>query len=311
MTVLTCDDVRDRAGAFVLGALPDDEAAAVREHLATCDDAHAEIAELGGVVPYLAESLEPMEPPAELRARIMAAAAADLEQRRTSLSAVAVPVGAAADIPAAAIPAAEPAMPSAAAAPVQAPVVQAPVVPAPVVQPPVGERARPSWWPFGLAATAGLAAAAALAVAIIGSLATGLIRPAGDEYSTALRSVLDAASEPGSQIAVLASDAPDGPRGLAAVQADGTVVMAMSGLDATSGSEVYAAWMIASAESDPVPIGEFQVGSDGVGYLPDGAGPAAAGVVLAVTREPQPSATTPTLPILASGGARPAPEQPA
>jgi hypothetical protein len=301
MTVLTCDDVRDRAGAFVLGALPDDEAAAVREHLATCDDAHAEIAELGGVVPYLAESLEPMEPPAELRARIMAAAAADLEQRRTSLSAVAVPVGAAADIPAAAIPAAEPAMPSAAAAPVQAPVVQAPV----------GERARPSWWPFGLAATAGLAAAAALAVAIIGSLATGLIRPAGDEYSTALRSVLDAASEPGSQIAVLASDAPDGPRGLAAVQADGTVVMAMSGLDATSGSEVYAAWMIASAESDPVPIGEFQVGSDGVGYLPDGAGPASAGVVLAVTREPQPSATTPTLPILASGGARPAPEQPA
>ena len=42
---LTCDEVREMAGAFVLGALDPAEAAAVRAHLATCDDAHEEIAE--------------------------------------------------------------------------------------------------------------------------------------------------------------------------------------------------------------------------------------------------------------------------
>src|SRR5258705_276995 len=65
--------------------LPDiwPEEAAVREHLATCTQPHTEFAELGGVVPYLIESadLELVEPPASLRDRIMAAAAADLEER--------------------------------------------------------------------------------------------------------------------------------------------------------------------------------------------------------------------------------------
>ena len=50
---LTCDEVREMAGAFVLGALEPADEAAVRAHLSTCDDAHAEIAELGGVLPAL------------------------------------------------------------------------------------------------------------------------------------------------------------------------------------------------------------------------------------------------------------------
>ena len=50
-TDLTCDDVREMAGSFVLGALDPAEEAAVRAHLATCDDAHAEIAEAGSVLP--------------------------------------------------------------------------------------------------------------------------------------------------------------------------------------------------------------------------------------------------------------------
>src|SRR5512143_3983014 len=54
---LTCDEVRELAGAFVLGALDAAEAAAVRAHLAAAGhaDAHPEIAELGAVVPALAE----------------------------------------------------------------------------------------------------------------------------------------------------------------------------------------------------------------------------------------------------------------
>ena len=61
----------------------DAEEAAVREHLATCPESHAEFEELGGVVPYLLESpdVELVEPPAALGDRIMAAAAADLAER--------------------------------------------------------------------------------------------------------------------------------------------------------------------------------------------------------------------------------------
>ena len=47
---LTCDEVRDLAASFVLGALDAAEADAVRAHLASCADPHAEIAELGRVL---------------------------------------------------------------------------------------------------------------------------------------------------------------------------------------------------------------------------------------------------------------------
>ena len=72
---LTCDEVREMAGSFVLGALDAPEEAAVRAHLETCADPHAEVAELGGVLPAFAEIVPMLEPPAELKARIMAAAA--------------------------------------------------------------------------------------------------------------------------------------------------------------------------------------------------------------------------------------------
>ena len=46
---IDCDAVRELAGLYALGALEPAEAAAVREHLATCDDAHAELLEHGEV----------------------------------------------------------------------------------------------------------------------------------------------------------------------------------------------------------------------------------------------------------------------
>ena len=64
---LTCDEVREMAGSFVLGALDPAEETSVRAHLETCTDAHAEIGELGGVLPALAESVPVVEPPAGLK----------------------------------------------------------------------------------------------------------------------------------------------------------------------------------------------------------------------------------------------------
>ena len=79
---LTCDEVRDLAASYVLGALTDQEMDAVREHLADCPETHAEFAELGSVVPALDAAVPLMEPPTGLRERVMAAAAADLDARR-------------------------------------------------------------------------------------------------------------------------------------------------------------------------------------------------------------------------------------
>jgi anti-sigma-K factor RskA len=72
---LTHDQIADLAPGFVLGALEPDEAAAIRAHLATCDEPHPAIEELGAVVPALLESVEVVEPPASLRDRILEAAA--------------------------------------------------------------------------------------------------------------------------------------------------------------------------------------------------------------------------------------------
>lgn len=75
---LSCDDVSDMAGVYVLGALDTDDAAKVRAHLAACPQEHPEIAELGGVVPALAVAVDEVDAPAQLRRRVLDAYAADI-----------------------------------------------------------------------------------------------------------------------------------------------------------------------------------------------------------------------------------------
>jgi hypothetical protein len=70
---MTCDEVSELAGLYVLDALEAAEHALVRAHLASCAQAHAEIAELGGVVPALAALIEPMPAPGALKTRVFAA----------------------------------------------------------------------------------------------------------------------------------------------------------------------------------------------------------------------------------------------
>src|SRR5665811_1647146 len=84
MATMTCDRVREFASGFVLGALETDEMIAVQDHLDSCPKAHPEVHELGGVLPFLAESLEPVESPAWLRKSVIEAAKSDLTSRRLS-----------------------------------------------------------------------------------------------------------------------------------------------------------------------------------------------------------------------------------
>jgi len=275
---MTCDDVRDLAAGFVLDALEPDEMAAVREHLATCADPHAEIAELASAVPVLAASVPVVEPPAALGARIRAAAAADLAERDAPAPPVAVATAAVAP------PASE-------------------VVPLPTGQereqraaarrgPGVGT------WLMGIAAV--------LAITVLGgwNLLLQSQLSSAQAYEDAVAEVLDVAAQPGSLTALLTAEG-GGPTGLAAVDSSGALTMAMQALPPTSGAEVYEAWVIA-ADGVPVALGGFQVDASGTGTLASTGLPTEPGIVLALTREPAPGATAPAGPVVASGAATPA-----
>lgn len=290
MRPLSCDEVRELAGAYVLGALEPAEEAQVRAHLAGDHAAeHPEIEDLGSVIPAFFEMVPVVEPPEDLKARIMAAAAADLAARG----------GAAPQTPPGETPAAD-----AGAGTVDATVDTTPAPPtadrtgpAPIAFPSAEERERRrtsrSEWILRIAAVVAIAVLGGWNLLLQGQLS------ASQAYEQNVATVLDVAGQPGSLTAVLAPDGDTG-SGLAAVDADGDLALAMRNLAPTTGTTVYEAWVI-GADGVPVPIGNFQVGSTGVGFLQTGGLPAAEGIVLALTREPGPGATTPTMPIISAG----------
>jgi hypothetical protein len=273
---MSCDEVRDLAAGFVLGALEPAEAAAVREHLATCPSPHPEFAALGGVVPALAESVmaSPVEPPASLRDRVMAAAAADLAER----------TGAAAR--------------PEAVAPARLSVE--PPRPEPLAFHAAEERAarrsgaRPLEWALRIAAGVAIVALAGWNVLLQNQLG------AARAYDDAVASVVRAAGEPGSKTVILTPTEGEDARGLAAVRADGSVLLALRDLAATSGSQVYETWVIVG-EAAPVAVGSFRVGADGTGTFTTRPADAPQGAVIALSLEPNAGATAPTGPIVATG----------
>jgi anti-sigma factor RsiW len=71
----------EQVGAYVLDALPPEEAAAFETHLASCLECQTEVAELREVVGILPLALDPIEPPATLRDRISRAIEDDIAGR--------------------------------------------------------------------------------------------------------------------------------------------------------------------------------------------------------------------------------------
>jgi anti-sigma factor RsiW len=290
---LGCAEARDLAGGYVLHALDPDEEAAVRAHLATCDQAHAEFEELGGVVPGLLEldDLEMIEPPASLGERIMAAAAADLA-----------------------------AHPRAGASPAD----QA----GPAVQPTPSSTREPIGFPSATQRTAGmerarretspldwvLRVAAVLAIVAVGTWGLGIQRQLDDAqrqlaaaraFDQAVARVVDTASLPGATTTVLAPAEGGRGSGIAAVAPDGSVVLAMRDLPATTGSEVYEAWVIRPDEA-PQAVGGFTVDDDGIATFTTRPTATPPGATIALTREPNAGSTAPLGPVVSSGVA-PAP----
>jgi anti-sigma-K factor RskA len=69
-------DIDELAAALALGAVDADELRAAREHLETCAEPHAELRSFLGVDVVLAAGLDPVEPSAALRDRLMSSIAA-------------------------------------------------------------------------------------------------------------------------------------------------------------------------------------------------------------------------------------------
>lgn len=282
---LSCEDVGDLAAGFVLGALDPGQMHDVRDHLASCPQPHPEMNELGGVVPYLADSVEPVEPPVALRGRILGAIEAEIRAgRRTDAAAdrLISSLGAGSSRPVAPV--------EVAATAALRPIPAAPIDLA-------AERARrrsPLRWIAAIAAV--------LVIAVLGASTIGLSQQlsTAQQQQAAVDRVLAIARQPGGQAAVLSNGTAGGPTGLAAVGSDGSFALALSGLPATTGSQVYEAWVVAPSGA-PVPIGSFPVGSSGLGSLAARQAPVGSHLTIGLTREPASGATTPTLPMVASG----------
>ena len=277
-TVLDCDAVRDLAGLYALGALEPSEAAAVREHLATCTLGHPEVDEAGAVAGALLETVQPVEPPAGLKGRLLAAAEADLREGRHPASLLA-------------------GEPTVAAPPTAVASAPSPSGSGRVVSLEAERSRRRIRW-------LSLATAAALILAVgLGAWNVALRTQLSDAeaYRQGVQAALALASQPGSATAVMTSE--DGSTsGLGVVGADGEVLLAVRGLAPTSGSQVYAAWSIGE-DGVPVNIGEFTPAGDGTATAQ--ASGAAPGDVLALTLEPVAGAVAPTGPVIAAGEAKP------
>lgn len=281
---MTCDRVRDLASGFVLGALDTREMIAVSDHLESCRKPHPEVGDLGGVLPYLAESLDPVEPPAWLRESVMAAAKADFVARRRA--------GRRSE-PRVAEPLAEPVVaPAALAAHGHAPAPLAEVISLAAAR---ASRARRAMtWATRVAAVVAIVALAGYSLLLQGQLADA--RRAQD-HETA---ILHALTQQDTRTAQLT--ATDGSRasGIAALRPTGHIIVNVDGLTPTKGDQVYVVWLSRDG-GVATKVGYFTVDDSGKGYLEVDNVPTSARLWLYVCREPNRNVTKPSPYMVVSG----------
>jgi Putative zinc-finger len=260
---LTCDQVRELAPFYVLGALEPGQVAAIRAHLPTCRDAHREMAELGGAAAYLAQLPAPLDPPDALGQRIMASVRAELRAGQRDQAAVERLVGSLGPQPrpvATAAPAASPVAaipPSAPAAATQLPT--APEQLAALAATSRRPRIRPIWPVLGV----GLLLILGLAGWGISSQSTIARQAARDQT---LRSALLAVAQSGATVVHLSGKgSAAGASGFAVMPPDGPAYLVVTGLSTAPPGSAYEAWVGTAGAMRPA--GQVTVGDDGVAIL--------------------------------------------
>jgi anti-sigma-K factor RskA len=91
MSRIGCEQVDELAGAYALGALDADEDRSMSDHLATCDQPHAEARDLIGAGAVLAAGDQAVSPSPGLRDRLMATAAETPQEHRPQARATVTP----------------------------------------------------------------------------------------------------------------------------------------------------------------------------------------------------------------------------
>jgi hypothetical protein len=274
--VLSCEQVDDLAGLYVLDALDPDEARAVARHLEGCDSDHTVFADVAASAGALALATEVQDAPADLRDRVMSAVAstpqvhpvADMSRpERQSAQPDTWPGG-----------------------------------------PRLIDRLRrratsPSGSP-GRAPRWALVAIPALALVLVAIGAFGIWQGQATQADrlALLREAVAAAADPDATVAVLAgSDAAAGAAGYAVFPADGDGYIIVDGLPGLPEDQVYQAWYV--GPGDPYSAGLIELGGDGLGVLtglrilPDTS-------VVALTVETRPGVTAPTTTPLVLGEVR-------
>jgi hypothetical protein len=248
---LDCPDVDELAGLYVLDALARGEAEEVAMHLLDHPERHPSFPELASVTPFIAESIEAIAPPPDLRARVMGVIAVTPQI-----------------VPPASLEAPQPPAPTPAgvAVPVQPgrPRTMPSAPPAQEPYPIATARARRRSPVWGL-----LAAAAVVAIVVLGGWNVFLQQQnsAADQRLALLTEAVAAAGQPGAQIAPMTgTDTAAGAGGYAVFPAEGTGYIVLTGMDPAPAGQTWQAWTIAET---PVSAGLVTVGSDGLAVLGD------------------------------------------
>ncbi len=273
---MDCSEVDELAGAIALRALPAEVQRAVAEHLATCERHNSELLALSRVVSLLPFAVEEVEPPARLKANLLAAALAD-EHRDATRPAAA---GAAAGREAPHLGAVPPAEQRRAATGEPLP-----------LQRPAAARTRRFWQQPGI-----WAAAAALLIAVgLGAWNVSLQRRLSDRDATSARQAR-ALTALASAVRVVPLSGSGGMQAAFAAAPDGTGSLVLAGARPAPPGKVYQAWFIRAGQ--PVSAGVFN--DDGVAVVPL-QGSAAGAQMVAVTVEPPGGSLQPTSQPIAAG----------
>ena len=269
---MTCDRVRELASGFVLGALDTDEMLDVADHLDSCRRGHPEIDEFGGVLPYLAASLEPVEPPAWLRESVIAAARADLVARRR----VAAP--------------SERRIVEPVATPALVPVAGGQLVSLAAVR--TSRRRRMMTWTMRVAAAVAILVLTGTGIIVQGNLAKALKNQSEDSH-------INYFIGQGAHTAVMSSTGAKA-GGIAVLMPSGNVIVKLYGLTQTKDDQVYAVWLTTN-NGGPTKVGSFTVDDSGIGYMEVDNVPTSASLLLYVSKELNDKVTQPIGPIIVSG----------
>ena len=285
---MTCAEVDEMAGLYVLDALEANDSAAVSEHLASCPEAHEAYAELASTSSALASTIDGQPAPSGLRDRVLGAVAATPQVpdavATAQIDAVVPPP----------IDAAAPPLVDAVDIGIEAQTDRRDLDAArgfswlARMRGADEGRGRGSGW-AAMGTAAAVIAVLLVALGLVGSLQR---QSDAVERLALLRDALTAAADPTTNVALLVgSELADGASGYAVFPAGEQGYIVIDGLPAAPEGQTYQAWYLSGGV--PTSAGLLTYSDDGLGTLIE-LDPVSGTDIIALTIEDLPGVDSPT-----------------